>query len=149
MLQVLGALSILPYPVVLVANIMSIAAPKQTAIGAAPFLLLSLYPVVWIGLYFLAWRAMSRGDVGVAFGLSSIPVLACVGLAGVWAMGWRSVGKLGEDQAAEVRTKMEPANPLLWTIWSTGGEHRFPGGPSVPVEQAIQAIAANPSRVKR
>src|ERR1700722_15300531 len=116
-LQGVGALSILPYPFVLLANIMSIAAPGQTRIGAMPFLLLSGYPLVLIGLYWFAWRAMSRGEIGLAFGLSGIPVLVCVGLAGLWAFSWTSLTRFNTGAANNIRKTIEPANPLLWTIW--------------------------------
>lgn len=60
-LQAVGALSILPYPFVLLANIMSIAAPGRNSTNSIPWILLSFYPLVWIGLYVFAWRAMARG----------------------------------------------------------------------------------------
>ena len=44
LLQGIGALSILPYPFILIANVMSIAAEGQTARGPLPYVLLSLYP---------------------------------------------------------------------------------------------------------
>src|SRR5215471_20391177 len=49
-LQVVGALSILPYPFVLLANIMSLAAPGRTATTSLVWVLLSAYPLVWIAL---------------------------------------------------------------------------------------------------
>src|SRR5215467_9444419 len=88
LLQVIGALSILAYPAVLIANIMSIAAPGHTFRRALPWVLLSLYPLVWIVLDVLAWRAMARGAVRLAFGLSSIPVLACLLVAGILGSAW-------------------------------------------------------------
>src|SRR5580658_9850689 len=93
LLQAVGTLTILPYPFILLANIMSIAAPGQTRTGAIPFILLCGYPIVWIALFVFSWRDMKRGAVGLAFGLSSIPALALVAAAGVWASSWRSVGK--------------------------------------------------------
>lgn len=80
-LQVLGALTFIPYPVVLVANVMSIAAPRQTLFGALPFILLSLYPLVWIALWVASWVALSKGAGRLAFGLSSVPVLTGLVLA--------------------------------------------------------------------
>src|SRR5215469_1122808 len=88
LLQVVGALSILPYPVVLIANIMSIAAPGHTFKTSLPWVLLSFYPLVWIALYVFAWRAMVRGEVRLAFGLSSIPALACLLVAGIFVFSW-------------------------------------------------------------
>src|SRR5215469_17922048 len=88
LLQAVGALSIFAYPAVLVANIMSIAAPGHTFRRSLPWVLLSLYPLVWILLDVLAWRAMARGAVRLAFGLSSIPVLACLLVVGILGFGW-------------------------------------------------------------
>jgi hypothetical protein len=82
-LQGIGALSILPYPFVLVANVMAMAAPGRTARTTAFWALLSLYPLVWIGLDVVAWRAMSRGAVALAIGLSSIPAIVTAA-AGVY-----------------------------------------------------------------
>jgi uncharacterized membrane protein len=44
LIQVLGGLSILAYPFVLLANIMSMAAPGQSHMGALVLVLLSTYP---------------------------------------------------------------------------------------------------------
>lgn len=143
-IQVLGALTILPYPFVLLANIMSIAAQGQTAVGALPFILLSLYPLVWIVLYVLSWMLLSRGRAGWAFGLSTVPLVAGLALVSVLGLGFTSMTKSGAVASDKVRKEIEPANPLLWTIWCSGWEHRFPpGGPQVPVDQAIKAIEAN------
>src|SRR5579863_7067430 len=128
LLQAVGALTILPYPFVLLANIMSIAAPGQTRAGALPFILLCGYPVVWIGLFWFSWRAMKSGAVGLAFGLSSIPALAMVAVFGVWALSWRSVGKFAVTQNNAAHQKFEAANPLAWTIWRAGGPRKFPFG---------------------
>ena len=80
LLQAVGGLSILPYPAVLVANVMSIAAegPRgfQRFVAAIPYLLLSLYPLVWIALYVLSWRMLGRGATLAAFALSFIPAAA-------------------------------------------------------------------------
>ena len=84
LLQAIGALSILAYPAVLIANVMSIAAPGHTFRRSLPFVLLSFYPLVWIVLDVFAWRAMSRGAIALAFGLSSIPALACLLVAGIY-----------------------------------------------------------------
>jgi hypothetical protein len=147
LLQVIGALSILPYPFVLLANIMSIAATGQTRSGAIPWILLSLYPVLWIALYVFSWRALSRGASGLAFGLSSIPILACMVVAGFFTYGWAAVGSAGKEASDKDRQRIQSVNPLLWTIWCTAGNRRFPPIPSVPVEQAFQAIEAQPTLV--
>jgi hypothetical protein len=146
-LQGIGALSLLPYPFVLLANVMSIAAPGQTRLGALPFLLLSIYPLVWIALWVISWLALKSGSVGLAFGLSSVPVLAIVAAFGFYTYSEVSVARFYKGQADDVRQKMEPFNPLLWTIYRVGGAHRFPSVPVVPADQAIREIEANPARV--
>ena len=146
-LQGIGALSLLPYPFVLLANVMSIAAPKQTLFGALPFLLLSIYPLLWIGLWVISWLALKSGSVGLAFGLSSVPVLAIVVAFVLYTYSEVSVARFYKSQADDVRQKMETANPLLWTIYRVGGAHRFPAGPVVPVDQAIREIDASPERM--
>jgi hypothetical protein len=146
-LQGIGALTILPYPFVLLANVMSIAAPGQTRLGALPFLLLSIYPLIWIALWVISWQALSRGATGLAFGLSGFPVLALVAAFGLYAFSEISVANFYKGQSDDVQRKMEPVNPLLWTIWRVGGAHRFPSGPVVPVDQALHEINAGPGRV--
>ena len=80
LLQALGALSLLPYPAVLVANVMSIAGegPRgmQRLIAAIPYILLSLYPLVWIALFMQSWRLLAKGAPALAFGLSFVPLVA-------------------------------------------------------------------------
>jgi hypothetical protein len=61
LLQAFGAISILPYSFVLLANIMSIAAPGHTPATRLPWVLCSFYPLVWVVLYIFAWRAMRPG----------------------------------------------------------------------------------------
>jgi hypothetical protein len=84
LLQAVGAISILPYPFILLANIMSIAAPGHNFANSLPWILLSFYPLVWIALDIFAWRAMARGAVGLAFGLSSVPAAATILAAGIF-----------------------------------------------------------------
>src|SRR5215469_4211017 len=112
-LQGIGALTILPYPFVLLANVMSIAAPGQTKLGALPFLLLSVYPLVWIGLWVVSWLSLKSGSVGLAFALSSVPVLALVAAVGFYLYSEVSVASFYKGQSDDVRRKMEPVNPLL------------------------------------
>jgi hypothetical protein len=92
LLQAVGALSILPYPFVLLANIMSIAAPGHNSINSLPWIALSFYPLVWIGLYVFSWRAMRRGSVRLAFGLSSIPAFFVLLAVGIFAFSWIGFG---------------------------------------------------------
>ena len=147
LLQALGGLTILAYPFILLANIMSIAAPGQTRVGVVPFVLLCFYPIVWIALYFISWRAMARGATGLAFGLSSVPALSLLGVFGLYIYGWVGYAHFIGGPNSDARRKIEPINPLLWAIWSTGGDTRFPPGPAAPVAQALLAIDANPGQV--
>jgi hypothetical protein len=150
-IQAIGALSIAPYPFVLLANVMSIAAEGQTLVGAIPYILLTIYPAVWIGLYVLAWRSMSGGATGgatgVAFALSTIPLLFCL-----WGAVWffrdeKSVAAHYSKAAEETRAQVEPINPVLWAVMCAGGPNRIFGAPPVSVEQALKTIQANPPLV--
>jgi hypothetical protein len=67
---------------------MSIAGQGHTFASSLPWVLLSSYPLVWIGLYVFAWRAMARGQVRLAFGLSAIPALFCLIFVGIYAVTW-------------------------------------------------------------
>ncbi len=146
-LQIVGALALLPYPAILVANVMSIAAPRQSFLGALPFLVLSLYPVVFIALDVFAWRAMARGDAHLAFGLSGLPVLVCLAAVGLFAVELARPSAFLASGGKEDRKKIEPVNPLLWAIYSTRGDLHFPQFPSTPVDQALKAIAEKPAQV--
>jgi hypothetical protein len=149
LLQAVGALSILPYPFVLLANIMSIAAPGHNSINSLPWVLLSFYPIVWVGLYVFAWRAMARGAVGLAFGLSSIPASACLLAVGIYVFSWigfglgmAGVGKGGLHSYANPNN-----NPLLDSISLAGQDIQLPPGPAAAVEKALHDIDANPTLV--
>lgn len=47
MLQIAGSLSVLAYPAVLLASVMSLAAPGQSVVGAAVSILPMIYPLIW------------------------------------------------------------------------------------------------------
>jgi hypothetical protein len=144
-LQAIGAVTLIPYPAVLLANVMSIAAPGQTLIGAIPFILLTIYPAVWIGLYALAWRAMLGGSAGVAFALSSIPALAGLGAVALFVGSDRGVTASYAKVVEETRARIEPVNPLVWTILCSGGPNRLPAGPKVSTEEVLKAIETHPA----
>jgi hypothetical protein len=147
-LQAVGALSILPYPVVLVANIMSIAAPGHTTANSLPWILLSFYPLVWIGLYIFAWRAMARGNAGLAFGLSSIPALACALAFGIYVFSWIgfSLGMAGIGKGG-LHSQTYSDNYLLNSISIATQEVQLPPGPAATMEKALRAIDVNPDLV--
>jgi hypothetical protein len=85
--------------------------------------------------------------MGLAFGLSSIPVLAGVGFLAVLVFGSVGLSKTETAKSDGIRKKMQPVNPLLWTIWSATGDLRYPPVKKVPVEQVLQAVAENPGLV--
>jgi hypothetical protein len=145
--QIAGGLTLLPYPFMLLANVMSLAAPNQTWRGAIPFLLLTVYPAVWIGLWSLSWKSLAGGGALVAFALSIIPVIA--GVAGIvaWNRSDRADESAERHRAREVRNEVEPLNPLLWTIMCTGTRNRAWGAEPVSAETAIEAIHAHPELV--
>ncbi len=145
--QIIGGLTILPYPAVLVANVMSMAAPGQTKAGMLPWILLSAYPLVWIALYFISWRAMARGAVGLAFGLSSIPLAAALCVIGVWVYGWIGFARTYMSGSG-VFKNVVTTNPVLTAVYGTGGEKRFPPEhPTHSADQAIRAIEEHPGQV--
>lgn len=148
LLQTVGALSLLPYPVVLLANIMSIAAPGHTLATSIPWILLSLYPLVWIALYLASWRAMARGAVRLAFGLSSIPALSCAAAIGIYILMWIRLG-LGMagigNGGLQVHT-LTTSNPLIDSIELACQDIQFPG-PVSPLERALREIDGNPALI--
>jgi hypothetical protein len=149
LLQVVGALSILPYPFVLVANIMSIAAPGHTPATQLPWILMSFYPLVWIVLYVIAWRAMARGAVGLAFGLSSIPVLAEVLVVGIIMFSSLVVGlgTAGIGPGGLHSKTYSTGNPLVTSIQLACQDVDLPPGHAANTEKALRDIEANPAQV--
>lgn len=149
LLQAVGALSILAYPAVLIASIMSIAAPGHTFRRSLLWVLLSLYPLVWIVLDVFAWRAMARGAIRLAFGLSSIPVLACLLVVGIYVFSWIGFlfGVVGVGKGG-LRVDTYPStNLLLDSISRAAQDTQTQSGPSGAVEQALRDIDANPTLV--
>jgi hypothetical protein len=150
-LQVVGGLSILAYPVVLLANIMSLAAPGHNLANSLPWVLLSFYPFVWIGLYVFAWRAMARGAVRLAFGLSSIPAFACAIGFGIYVFSWISfgLGMAGVGKGGLHSVTYPDHNPLVDSITLAGQDIQLAPGPAAAVEKALHEIDANPTLVNR
>jgi hypothetical protein len=147
-LQAVGALSILPYPFVLLANVMSMAAPGHTSASTTFWLLLCLYPLGWVALYVLSWRAMAHGAVGLAFGLSSIPALACLLVAGFFLYGWAGfmLGSAGIGNGG-LHVTTYPNNPVLDSIALATEDVQLPPGPQATMEKALHEIDANPALV--
>jgi len=149
LLQAFGALSILAYPAVLIANIMTISAPGRPSTSWLPWVLLSFYPLVWIGLYVFAWRAMARGAVGLAFGLSSIPALACLLVMGIYLFSWIGfgLGMMGIGPGGLHVQTYPKRNPLLDSISLAGRDLEPPPASATSVEQVLGDIDRNPGLV--
>ncbi len=147
-LQAVGALSILPYPFVLLANIMSMAATGHTPATTAFWILASLYPLVWIVLYVISWRAMAHGAVGLAFGLSSIPALACLLVFGLYLYSWAgfALGTAGIGNGG-LHVTTYPNNRVLDSIALACQDIQLPPGREVNLEKAMRDIDANPGLV--
>jgi hypothetical protein len=143
--QAAGALSLLPYPAIVVANVMQIAAEGQRGVGrfaaALPYVLLSSYPFVWLGLYVWSWSAIAHGEPVRAFVLSSIP--AVVSMAGLgWFLTWGRQDRARDEARLEhIRQEVEVVNPLVWTIMRSGGPFQFPGAPLLPADEVLKEIA--------
>ncbi len=145
LLQALGAFTLLPYPAVLLASVMSIAGegPRgaQRLLIAIPYLLIALYPVFWIALYVWSWRLLGRGAVAGAFFLSLIPVVA--GAAGAYfLLSDTATDRQAQEKAArEEKVRVEDKNALVWTI-VCAGPRRPPGAPPVSTGLVLAAIAS-------
>ena len=144
-LQVVGGLSILPYPFVLLANIMSIAAPGRTAASSLIWIALSFYPFVWAALYIFSWRAMKRGSVGLAFGLSSIPAAATVLAVGFLALSWVGffLGNKGIGPGGLHARTFPTNNPVLDSILLANQDIQIGHEPSRAVDRALRDLDAN------
>lgn len=87
--QCVGVIGLIPWPAVVVASVMSLAAerspgqPRFTPISIF-FLLAPTYPVIWIISYKAAWRAMNAGLSTRGFLLSAVPVFLSLLAAVIW-----------------------------------------------------------------
>ena len=99
LLQATGAFTLLLYPGVLIASIMSLAAEAPAAGGPGTSLVRGLlwlslaYPLVWVALWVFSWRALRRERTLLALALSAPPALFSLaggvalfasGLYGTW-----------------------------------------------------------------
>jgi hypothetical protein len=147
LLQVIGALSILPYPFVLLANIMSIAATGHTRATQLPWILLSFYPLVWIALYVISWQAMARGSVALAFGLSSIPVGAELLVVGLYVFSWVgfTAGSAGIGPGGLHSTTYPEHNPVIDSLVLANQDYiPDPPGHAGAIEMALRDINTHP-----
>jgi len=148
-LQAVGTVSLLPYPAILVANVMQIAAegPRgfERLTAALPYVLLSLYPVVWIGLYVWSWRAMAHGSSARPFVLSSVPAVLSLAGAG-WFLQWgREDRERDKAHLERIRREVEAANPLVWLVMRSGGPSEFPGAALLPADAVISEMSEAPN----
>jgi hypothetical protein len=121
-MQIAGALTLLAYPGVLIASIMSFAGEPGDASGIATavmrvlFVGVMLYPVIWGLLWFWSWRAFNRGRPGLAALLSAPPLLPLAAFAGlmVFSRAYESVVGRGysAEQTREAK-RVEAINPLM------------------------------------
>jgi hypothetical protein len=144
-LQVVGALSILPYPFVILANIMSLAAPGRTATTSFVWVLLSFYPLVWIALDVFAWRAMARGAAGLAYGLSSVPAAATVLGVGLYLFSWVAfgLGRAGIGSFALHSTTYPTNNEVIDSVILAGKDIEIGHDPAGSVERTLRRVDAN------
>jgi len=142
-LQGTGALSIIPYPFILIANVMSIAANGQTPRGAVPYVLLSLYPAVWIALDAFSWRALGRGSIGWAFALSIVPVAASLIGVAFWVADSRADQRKEQARLQAMREKIERANPLAWSVMCFYAA-RYDGTTPLGIDAVLKLIAESP-----
>ena len=144
-LQAIGALSILPYPFVLLANIMSMAAPGRTPATTLLWALLSLYPFLWIALDILAWRAMRRGAARLAVALSSIPAAATVGAGGILLFSWISfsLGTAGVGSGGLHSTTYPTNNEAIDSVILAEKDIEMGHDPGGSVERTLRRVDAN------
>ncbi len=144
-LQAVGALSILPYPFVVLANVMSLAAPGRSPVTSAFWIALSFYPFVWIALDIFAWRSMSRGDVHLAFGLSSIPALCTLVAIGVYVFSWAAfgLGTIGIGNGGLHSTTLPTNNPAIDSVILAVKDIDINNNPAQTVERTLRRIDEN------
>jgi hypothetical protein len=87
--QCVGVIGLIPWPAVVVASVMSLAAERSPGAPRFPritifFLVAPCYPVIWILAYKAAWRAMLAGLTNRAFLLSAIPVFLSILAVVIW-----------------------------------------------------------------
>ena len=152
LLQTVGALSVLPYPFVLLATVMSVAAPGHNSANALPWVLLCIYPLVWIVLYVFSWRAMARGAVRLAFGISSIPLFDCLLLFGIFVFSWIGFGLgmmgVGPGGLHSVTIRPQPIrNALMDSILLASQNAQLAPAQAALISRAFHDIDAHPELV--
>jgi hypothetical protein len=122
LMQIAGAVTLLAYPMVLVASLMSLAAEPGEASGLATasmrllFAASLAYPVIWGLLWFASWRAFKRGRPVLAALLSAPPLLILASFAGLMVFGSAYEAWTGRGYSAEQTKEAErvaATSPLL------------------------------------
>jgi hypothetical protein len=122
LMQIAGAVTLLAYPMVLLASLMSLAAEPGAASGlvtASMRLLFAaslFYPLIWGLLWFASWRAFKRGRPVLAALLSSPPLLVLAAFAGLMVFGSAYEALTGRGYSAEQTKEAQrvaATSPLL------------------------------------
>jgi hypothetical protein len=144
-LQVVGGLSILPYPFVLLANVMSAGASSRTGGAWLFWVLASLYPIIWIVLDIFAWRAMSRGNIKLAFGLSGIPAASTVLGLGIMLFSWigLGLGSVGIGSGGLHSQTYPTNNPVLDSVILADKDIQMGHDPAGSVERTLRQVDQN------
>ena len=121
-MQIAGAVTLLAYPMVLVASVMSLAAEPGRASGLVTALMRLLfaaslvYPVIWGLLWFASWRAFKRRRPVLAALLSAPPLLILASFAGLMVFSNAYGAWTGRGYSAEQTQEAERVagtSPLL------------------------------------
>jgi hypothetical protein len=122
LMQIAGAVTLLAYPMVLVASLMSLAAEPSGASGLVTALMRLLfaaslaYPVIWGVLWFASWRAFKRGRPVLAALLSAPPLLILASFAGLMAFSSAYGAWTGRGYSAELTKEADrvaATDPLM------------------------------------
>lgn len=145
LLQALGAILILPYPAILVANVMSMAAPGRTVATTLFWGALSLYPLVLIALDVMAWKAWSRGAVKLAFGLSGVPAIAVIAAVSFYVVG--TVGFFVAPGRSMRSTTFPSNNPVIDPIYWAEKDIDIGRDAAGAVARTLRQVDGNPGLI--
>ena len=80
LLQLLGASSMLAWLSGLLMLPMAFDAPDSTSNATTYLCVVGFlsYPLLLGGLYYFAWKIFEENKIGLAYALSSLPIIACI-----------------------------------------------------------------------
>jgi hypothetical protein len=139
-----GGLTLLPYPAVVVASVMSLAAPGSR--GPVELLVLGAtfaYPLAWAVLWLLSGLALRAGRTGRALALASPPVLVAGAGAALLAVGSLQSAWILQSFGSEDVARARAENPLVATLL----DFSYGRGSWSKVEREIQA--ADPAMLSK